>query len=319
MVNLTGGYLNGKKFIDKEDASNKKKLLKKSLKDFDYETLFANTAKKVGLELEDKSEKQKEVLKLLEELKECEEYLLKNLSDIRIESGNEEGENEISEEKSLSKLNSDRMTLEKLKGENNLELITKPIQSINKNSHLELVNSIVNATPASNRLDKPISRIEDISPMDFKRDLLQTTDWHLYYTKLSALSMFVREKTYWPYFNQVFMISARMNEGVQDLKRYLFTRARPGNWIFNRNFLTDQMPQEIAEMCVREKLLEHLPDEVPYLLHLETAFWEVDEKDCLNIAINILPGPKSWNFKRHLVIFFIKIFLNCFKSFLFRI
>jgi hypothetical protein len=60
-------------------------------------------------------------------------------------------------------------------------------------------------------------------------------------------------------------------------------------------------------MCIREKLLEHLPDEVPYLLNLETAFWEIDEKDCLNIAINILPGPKTWNYKRHMVKFSIFI------------
>lgn len=34
--------------------------------------------------------------------------------------------------------------------------------------------------------------------------------------------------------------------------------------MFHRNFVTDQYPQEIAEMCIREKMLEYLPDEIPY-------------------------------------------------------
>ena len=76
---------------------------------------------------------------------------------------------------------------------------------INLFKDLELINTIVKATSGSMiEPGKPIRRIEDISPFEFKQDLQRTTDWHLYYTKLSALSLFVREKTYWPYFSQVF-------------------------------------------------------------------------------------------------------------------
>jgi hypothetical protein len=244
VIDLTGGFLNGKKFINKESNSNRKKLFKNTIKDFDYETVFANTAKRIGLELEDKSEKHKEVLKLLGELKECEDYLLKNLDKIQIDSG-DESQVDTTEEKSLTDLNSNRITLEKLNNKENMPFINKQLtlSNTNKDSPVHLINSIASADPDSNFPDKPIGRIEDISPFDFKKDLLKTTNWSLYYSKLSAISLFVRDKTHWPYFNQVFMISAKMNEGVQDLKRYLFTRARPGNWVFHRNFLTDQMPQ----------------------------------------------------------------------------
>ena len=44
------------------------------------------------------------------------------------------------------------------------------------------------------------------------------------------------------------MVSAKFNDGIDDLKRYMFSRAKPAEWIFSRNMLTDQMPQEIAEM-----------------------------------------------------------------------
>jgi GTP-binding protein Era len=47
-------------------------------------------------------------------------------------------------------------------------------------------------------------------------------------------------------------------------QRYLFSRTKAGAWMFHRNFVTDQYPQEIAEMCIREKMLEYLPDEIPY-------------------------------------------------------
>ena len=89
--------------------------------------------------------------------------------------------------------------------------------------------------------------------------------------------------------------------------------------------LTDQMPQEIAEMyillmvtaeimwqilndlfcshrCVREKMLEHLPAEIPYELGLKTSHWEVDDNDCLNIIINVIPGTTKYKYNRHIVI-----------------
>lgn len=54
----------------------------------------------------------------------------------------------------------------------------------NKNDELNLINSISGElTPST----APLRRIEDISPVDFKRDLLETTDWHMYYKKLSSL------------------------------------------------------------------------------------------------------------------------------------
>lgn len=115
------------------------------------------------------------------------------------------------------------------------------------------------------------------------------------------MSLLVRDKTYWPYFNQVFMISAKMNEGVDELKRYLFARAKPGNWIFSRNLMTDQMPQEMAELCVREKMLENLDNEVPYDIGIQTIDWEVDESDRLNIVMHLIPGGNKGNYARHVV------------------
>lgn len=284
VAKLTGGCLNGKEFLP-EKEKHKSKFDRKTLRDSDYEALFAKTAQKMNLKLED--EKTRKVYQLLDELKACEEYLLKNQSDIRLDTG---------DESQLEKLGEERISKEKLSNDY-MPSVLNASNEINQSNELSIINSIAKSSSGENT---PIlRRIEDISPIEFKKDLMQTTDWHMYYKKLSSLATLVRGKTYWPYFNQVFMISAKFNDGVDDLKRYMFSRAKPGEWIFSRNLLTDQMPQEIAEMCVREKMLEYLPDEIPYELGLKTSHWELDDNDCLNIIINVIPGSTKYKYNRH--------------------
>jgi hypothetical protein len=256
-------------------------------------------------------------------LRTCEDYLLKNLDNINV-SGDPDENDELTttarpDDSSSSNLpeiiEKNRISLEKLKGEGDKRQMPMPTKSSglssSANPELQLVGSIVDSTQPGPH-SRPIQRIEDISPIDFKRDLLLTTDWHLYYKKLSALGVLVREKTYWPYFNQVFMVSSLENDGVDDLRRYLFSRAKPGNWIFSRNLLTDQMPQDIAQQIVREKLLENVQDEVPYFIDIQICYWEIDESDRLNIAISLVPGGKKQNAKRQIVIFF-NYFLSILK------
>ncbi len=307
VVNLTGGYMAGKQFVSKEAQRKKRILMQNVLSDMDFERLFAKTAERMNIPIEDKSKKNKEVLKLLEELKACEEHLIKNLASINVDdlaNDQEEKKMQLGVNKNSLISAEKRMNLDRLKGDYVSQKLTLSTTD-NANKDFNLVQSVINSSLDGQQQQEQriIRSIEDISPFDFKQDLLKTTDWHLYYKKLSTLGLFVREKTYWPYFNQVFMISARQNDGVDELKRYLFSRAKPGDWVFSRNMLTDQMPQEIAEMCVREKLLEHLPNEVPYELNLQTDLWEVDENDCLNVVINIIPGQK-WRKKRHLSVLF---------------
>lgn len=287
VAELTGGRLNDKEFLNKA-KSKKSRTSSKSLKDVDYENLFLKTAEKMNIQLKD-TKQNKQIIGLLEELRRCEDYLLKNKDKIVIDDNQNEVDL-VSEDS--------RITLEKLKGEILPENLNQK-NSLSQNQDLALINSIVQSSEP-NQGSQVLRRIEDISPIEFKKDLLKTTDWHLYYKKLSALGVLVREKSHWPYFNQVFMISAKNNEGIDELKRYLFSRARPGEWIFSRSLVTDQMPQDIAEMCVREKLLENYDNEVPYEVGIETAYWEVDEDDCLNIVINLLPGENKFNIRRHM-------------------
>lgn len=301
VASLTGGRLNGKEFMTKKRV-NRNKYTRNSLRDEEYEELFARTADKLNIHLPEtkKGKKHEKVLALLDELKTCEEYLMKNQDRISL-NGVDSQEIVVQDQNSqLLVQDHQRMTIEKLSQDYVPDKLTpSPTNHVsNQNMQISLINSITSNSEPSQA--PALRRIEDISAVDFKKDLLETTDWHMYYKKLNSLSLLVSGKTYWPYFNQVFMVSAKHNDGVNDLKRYLFTRAKPGKWIFTRNMLTDQMPQEMAEMCVREKMLENMSDEIPYEIGLEIAHWEIDINDCLNIAINIIPGYSKYKYNRHM-------------------
>jgi hypothetical protein len=183
VTSLTGGQLNGKEFMPKE---KKLKFNRNTLSDSDYEALFAKTAQKMNLKLED--DKSKKIYKLLEELKACEEYLIKNQSKITIDGDS----NNLIADLAEMRINEEKLDT------NYVPAILNPTQESN------LVDSIVKNSVNAHE-STMLRSIEDISPEEFKKDLMLTTDWHMYYKKLSSLSSLVRGKTYWPYFNQVFI------------------------------------------------------------------------------------------------------------------
>lgn len=180
VADLTGGVLNGKQFLSKEE-SRRKLLVKHSLRDYDYEKLFARTAEKMGrvVELESDTARSQQVAALLDELRACEDYLLKNLDKITSSSNNDAATD-------IEALENGRMTLEKLSGSVPPDHNVNPTKFPDGNKELSLVGSIVKSSSPND--SKPVRRIEDISPHEFKKDLLQTTDWHLYYQKVRPLN-----------------------------------------------------------------------------------------------------------------------------------
>ncbi|XP_043439481.1 GTPase Era, mitochondrial [Prionailurus bengalensis] len=111
------------------------------------------------------------------------------------------------------------------------------------------------------------------------------------------------QKTGWPHFQEIFMLSALSQEDVKILKQYLLAQARPGPWEFHSGVLTSQTPEEICANTIREKLLEHLPQEIPYNVQQRTVVWEEGPSGELVIEqkllvpkeshVKILIGPKG--------------------------
>ncbi|MEQ2258257.1 Era Like 12S Mitochondrial RRNA Chaperone 1 [Xenotaenia resolanae] len=74
----------------------------------------------------------------------------------------------------------------------------------------------------------------------------------------------LRSQQGWPHFKDVFMLSSVDREDVETLKNYFLVAAKPGSWMYHSEVLTDQSPEEVCTNIIREKLLEYLPQEVPY-------------------------------------------------------
>ncbi|CAF3347001.1 unnamed protein product [Rotaria socialis] len=223
--------------------------------ELDMERLFLKTAHEMNIPLPKTENDVKREL-LLADMREYEKKLL----DIQLENVNLDlEENQVNE--LISQHQEKRLTLDKLSDE--------------VSSHV------------------PYTSMKDINPFEFKKDVMETTNWHLYYKKLSQIRLFTRDRSTWPFFNQVFMISAKQNRGIAAIRKYLFSRTKSEPWMFHRNFVTDQYPQEIAEMCIREQMLEYLPEEIPYSYLMTNDRWELDENDVLNMTFIIYPRAKQ--------------------------
>ncbi|XP_021572573.1 GTPase Era, mitochondrial isoform X3 [Carlito syrichta] len=76
-------------------------------------------------------------------------------------------------------------------------------------------------------------------------------------------------------------------------KQYLLAQAQPGPWEFHSGVLTSQTPEEICANIIREKLLEHLPQEVPYNVQQKTLVWEEGPSGELVIQQKLLVPKES--------------------------
>ncbi|XP_051891862.1 GTPase Era, mitochondrial [Pristis pectinata] len=97
----------------------------------------------------------------------------------------------------------------------------------------------------------------------------------------------------WPHFKEVFMLSAVNGEEVETLRHYLVSKAQPRQWDYHSAVLTDQSPQEICCNLIRERLLEYLPQEVPYNITQDTELWEEGPSGELRILQNLTVARKN--------------------------
>jgi len=113
-------------------------------------------------------------------------------------------------------------------------------------------------------------------------------DWDTYFNMLRKADKMTRNRRGWPLFEQVFSVSALRQNGIVDLKEYLMSKTYPAPWPYHSSLVTDQGPEEVVILSVRQALLDSLMNEVPYQLGLDLIMMEGDpEGDLLNIVVNI--------------------------------
>jgi GTP-binding protein Era len=91
---------------------------------------------------------------------------------------------------------------------------------------------------------------------------------------LAITSKLVEEGLY----TDVFMISAKKGDGVDDIARTLTERAPVSPWLFPEDQTMDAPARVLASEITREKAMLRLHDEIPYDLMVETESWE-EKKD----------------------------------------
>lgn len=75
-------------------------------------------------------------------------------------------------------------------------------------------------------------------------------------------------------FEEVFMISALKQKGLDTLLKDLEKRAHESPWIYDTDALTDMSDNEFAAELTREKLMMLLQEEIPYGLKVDTESFE---------------------------------------------
>lgn len=95
-----------------------------------------------------------------------------------------------------------------------------------------------------------------------------------------------QENLGWAHFANVFMVSALAGDGLNDVLDYIYTFAKPGPWEFPANKFTDQSNEVIVEESVRARLLDYLPQEIPYTLKSQLEYYD-ENKSTVYASVHV--------------------------------
>ena len=95
-------------------------------------------------------------------------------------------------------------------------------------------------------------------------------------------------------FDEIVPISAATGDGVEVLLDLLFRTVKPGEPLYSREDFTTQPERFFAAEIIREKLLAHTSEELPYTTAVSVDRWEEDEeKNLLKIFATIVVERES--------------------------
>ncbi|XP_039956934.1 GTPase Era, mitochondrial-like [Bactrocera tryoni] len=76
-----------------------------------------------------------------------------------------------------------------------------------------------------------------------------------------------RKDVSWSNFQEVFLVSSITGSGLNDIQDYLVRVAKERSWEYSKGSFTDEKPEALIVESVRARLLDYLPQEIPYNLH----------------------------------------------------
>ena len=96
----------------------------------------------------------------------------------------------------------------------------------------------------------------------------------------------------WPIFKEVFAVSALNGGGVSELKNYILSSAKKGQWKYHPQLRTDISPPDLVKDIIKSKCLEVMTDgmvHISYKIEPKILAWKVENGVLrLNVQVRIL-------------------------------
>ena len=88
-------------------------------------------------------------------------------------------------------------------------------------------------------------------------------------------------------FSDVFMVSAKTGDGLNDLYKFISDKMPSGPWLYDEDQISDMPLKMLAAEMTREKLFLNLQQELPYSLTVETDKWERRDDNSVRVEQTI--------------------------------
>ncbi|KAG0501565.1 hypothetical protein HPP92_001637 [Vanilla planifolia] len=96
-----------------------------------------------------------------------------------------------------------------------------------------------------------------------------------------------------PGFDRYFMISGLKGSGVKDLVQYLVDQAVKKPWDEEPNAMTEEIMKSISLEVVREKMLNHIHQEIPYVIDHRLMDWKELRDGSLRVEQHFITPKQS--------------------------
>ena len=131
-------------------------------------------------------------------------------------------------------------------------------------------------------LDRDIKSLRDALMEDDRPQLVVVNKVDLFHDKSKMLPLLVKLQEYFPK-AEVFPMSAMTKDGLDQLKKIIAGMMPEGDAQFPEDQLSTAPTRFLAAEIVREKVFEHLRQEVPYTTAVDIEAWEEDPERELTV------------------------------------
>lgn len=100
-------------------------------------------------------------------------------------------------------------------------------------------------------------------------------------TALESSEDVQRKLVGWSYFSAIFMTSAISGDGLHGILNFLLKQSKPKSWEYSATDFTDERPEDLIVGSVRARLLDFLPQEIPYTLKSEIEYFSEENGELI--------------------------------------